>query len=105
MPLLFRPLREKRSTRKLVNDLYAVCLLSISTADSATANPKLQKLLAEFSGLFQEPDRLPPAREVSHHINLKEGNEPVNVRPYRYAYFQKAEIEKQVDEMITSGLI
>ena len=29
----------------------------------------------------------------------------MNVRPYRYAYFQKAEIEKQVQEMLNSGLI
>ena len=27
------------------------------------------------------------------------------MKPYRYAYFQKAEIEKQVQEMLISGLI
>ena len=58
----------------------------------------------EFECIFQEPKHLPPLREIDHHINLKEGP-PVNVRPYRYAYFQKAEIEKQVNEMLKSGLI
>jgi hypothetical protein len=52
--------------------------------------------LAEFEDLFQEPTQLPPTREVDHHIILQEGTAPINVRPYRYAYFQKAEIEKQV---------
>lgn len=30
---------------------------------------------------------------------------PVNVRPYRYPYFQKHEIEKQVDTMLANGVI
>jgi hypothetical protein len=42
---------------------------------------------------------------VDHCITLKEGTEPINVRPYRYANFQKTEIEKQVQEMLDSGLI
>ncbi|KAH9781715.1 hypothetical protein KPL71_008583 [Citrus sinensis] len=50
-------------------------------------------------------EKLPPKRDIDHCITLKEGTEPVNVRPYRYAYFQKAEIEKQVQEMLDSGLI
>lgn len=48
---------------------------------------------------------LSPSREVDHHIHLKEDTEPVNVKPYRYAYFQKAKIEKQVHDMLKLGLI
>jgi hypothetical protein len=33
-------------------------------------------------------------RKVDHYITLKESTEPINVRPYSYAYFQKEEIEK-----------
>ena len=61
--------------------------------------------MAEFEDLFQEPTQLPPTREVDHHIILQEGTAPINVRPYRYAYFQKAEIEKQVHDMLKLGLI
>jgi hypothetical protein len=61
--------------------------------------------LEDFANLFQEPTQLPPTREVDHHINLQEGTMPINVRPYRYAYFQKAEIEKQVHYMLKLGLI
>lgn len=42
---------------------------------------------------------------MDHHINLKECTEHINVRPYRYAYFQKAEIEEQIHDMLKLGLI
>jgi len=61
--------------------------------------------LEEFEDLFQEPTQLPPTREVDHHIILQEGTTPINVRPYRYAYFQKVEIKKQVHDMLKLGLI
>ncbi|RVW68732.1 Transposon Tf2-2 polyprotein [Vitis vinifera] len=37
----------------------------------------------EFEDVFQEPFKLPPLREIDHHIPLKEGTQPINVRPYR----------------------
>ena len=45
----------------------------------------MQGLLEEYLELFQEPKHLPPARKIDHHITLKEGVEPINTRPYRYA--------------------
>jgi hypothetical protein len=51
------------------------------------------------------PDYLPPAREYDHTISLLPGAAPVNVRPYRYSPLQKDEIERQVQEMLQSGLI
>ena len=65
----------------------------------------MQKLLQKYAELFQEQKQLPPTREIDHRITLKERAEPINVRLYRYAYFQKAEIEKQVYEMLNSRLI
>jgi hypothetical protein len=63
----------------------------------------MKKILHEFSELLKEPTGLPLV--IDHCISLKEGTEPINVRPYRYAYYQKEEIEKQVHEMLNSGLI
>jgi hypothetical protein len=77
-------------------------LTAISMNDD---NQDMHCLLQEYADVFQQPSRLPPAREVDHCITLKEGTEPINVRPYRYAHFQKTEIEKQVQEMLDSGLI
>ncbi|KAH9648537.1 hypothetical protein KPL70_025625 [Citrus sinensis] len=84
---------------------FAICF-HVNVEDSLnTTTPNMQDLLKEYNTLFQEPTKLPPRREIDHNITLIEGTEPVNVRPYRYAYFQKAEIEKQVQEMLNSGLI
>ena len=49
--------------------------------------------------------RITPRRDIEHHIHLKGGTYPVNVRPYRYMFQQKEEMEKLVDEMLSSGII
>lgn len=65
----------------------------------------LTPLLQRFEPLFSEPKSLPPPRSTDHHIPLLEGANPVNVRPYRYPHFQKQEIESQIKEMLSQGII
>jgi len=36
---------------------------------------------------------------------LKEGTSPISVRPYRYPYYQKSEIEKLIKELLVMGTI
>jgi hypothetical protein len=72
---------------------------------SDQARPEIESLLEEFEDIFSEPKTLPPKRAHDHHIPLLPGSAPTNVRPYRYPYFQKAEIEKIVKEMRDSGII
>ena len=67
--------------------------------------PAIESLLTRFHHLFQHPSSLPPPRTIVHHINLLPNTTPINVRPYRYPQFQKSEIEKQVLELLSSGLI
>ncbi|KAA0060668.1 ty3-gypsy retroelement transposase [Cucumis melo var. makuwa] len=62
-----------------------------------------QGFLVEY--VFEWPETLPPKRGIEHHIHLKQGTNPVNVRPYRYAHRQKKEMERLVDEMLASGII
>ncbi|XP_062109866.1 uncharacterized protein LOC133821735 [Humulus lupulus] len=64
-----------------------------------------QEVLTEFEDIFQEPDQLPPHRGTDHRIFLQPGSTPVNVRPYRYPYFQKDLIEQLVKEMLAVGFI
>ena len=77
------------------SSIFAICLQP-PAAPQQTIQPDMQTLIEVFTTIFEEPQQLPPFREVDHCIPLKEGTEPTNVRPYRYAYFQKVEIEKQV---------
>ncbi|XP_058782994.1 uncharacterized protein LOC131657638 [Vicia villosa] len=71
-----------------------------------TTTPKLvTTLLDQFNQLFETPTHLPPSRNTDHQIPLQTGTNPVNVRPYRYPHFQKREIETQIREMLTQGII
>ena len=46
----------------------------------------VQNVMKNFSDIFDSPETLPPRRVIEHHIHLKTGTDPVNVRPYRYAF-------------------
>jgi len=78
---------------------------SMQMSDPTHDIPEVQQLLSQYAHLFQEPTTLPPARNCDHNISLIPGAQPVNVRPYRYAPFQKSEIEKQLSEMLKNGVI
>jgi len=62
-------------------------------------------LLEEYQDVFAPPAGYPPARHCDHEIPLLPGAAPVQVRPYRYPPAVKDEIERQVSEMLSSGLI
>jgi len=51
------------------------------------------------------PKELPPSREHDHGIELLSGSNPPNIRPYRYPYQQKGEIERLVQELLDAGAI
>ena len=62
----------------------------LSTMTTAESQPiqstQITRLLDDYADVFAEPQGLPPFRK--HHdykIQLIEGANPVNVRPYRYA--------------------
>ncbi|KAA0057242.1 ty3-gypsy retrotransposon protein [Cucumis melo var. makuwa] len=65
----------------------------------------MQNVVGKFNDVFEWSELLPPRRSIEHQIHLKTGTNLVNVRPHRYAFHQKAEMEKLVDEMLSSGII
>ncbi|XP_008778947.2 uncharacterized protein LOC103698684 [Phoenix dactylifera] len=67
--------------------------------------PQVQRLLEAHRGILEMPTALPPRRAFDHPILLKEESKPINVPPYRYAHFQKGEIERQVEDMLKQGII
>jgi len=66
---------------------------------------QIENLLLEFMEVFQEPKGIPPRRSHDRSIMLKEGTSPISVRPYRYPYYQKSEIEKLIKELLVMGTI
>ena len=65
----------------------------------------LEKLLAEFSYLFEEPSELPPKINCDHRIPLLPDSGLVGVRPYRYPHLLEDEIEKKCEEMLQQEII
>lgn len=65
----------------------------------------VQQLLQGYQEVLNEPIGLPPGRIHDHRILLLPGRGPVAVRPYRYPYFQKNEIEKIVKDSMAAGII
>lgn len=61
-------------------------------------------MLNGFEEVFNLPTGLPPIREHDHAIRLKAVAAIPNLRPYRYPFFQKNEIEKIVRDMLQAGM-
>jgi hypothetical protein len=68
-------------------------------------NSIIDELLHSYQDIFKEPTRLPPLRAHDYVIPLKEGSQPINLRPYCHAGLQKDIVEKIVTEMLDSGII
>ncbi|KAL0322049.1 UNVERIFIED_CONTAM: Retrovirus-related Pol polyprotein from transposon.6 [Sesamum calycinum] len=61
--------------------------------------------IVKFNDIFQEPQSMPPVRNIEHMIELRPDAIPKKQQPYRYAYGQKTEIENIVRGMLKSGII
>ena len=55
--------------------------------------------------MFETPKGLPTIRVHDHAIHFILGSVPPNIRPYRYPYVQKIEIECMIAEMLEAGII
>ena len=55
--------------------------------------------------MFDTPKALPPVRDHDHAIHLIPRSVPPKIRPYRYPYVQKSEIERMIAEMLEVGII
>jgi len=84
-----------------------VCTVQTQISDSVELSipPYVQMLIEQFADLFAMPTELPPPRDSDHRIPLVPGASPVVVRPYRFAPALKSELEKQIKEMLDSGVI
>nr|GEU47284.1 transposon Ty3-G Gag-Pol polyprotein [Tanacetum cinerariifolium] len=65
----------------------------------------LQPIVTSYMAVFEEPKTYPPTRSQDHSIPLLPNSTPPNIRPYRYPHSQKAEIEKQVEQLMATAFI
>ncbi|KAJ4772249.1 polyprotein [Rhynchospora pubera] len=75
------------------------------TCQSVPVPNLLQPILDQFNHVFQPPTGLPPHRSVDHTVPLIDSTKTISIRPYRYSYFQKMEIDKIIEELIGNGFI
>ncbi|XP_027166158.1 uncharacterized protein LOC113766138 [Coffea eugenioides] len=90
---------------KIRKALQQSCMVKIHNSQVMYVPDSLTELLAKYDDIFTEPKTLPPNRCHDHHIPLKPDAKPFKIPPYRYPHFQKNEIDKQVKDMLASGLI
>ena len=79
----------KKEQRGVIAQL---CSLDVSTLESSIS-PDLKKVLDNHSKVFETPKGLSPILDHDHVIHLIPGSVTPNIRPYRYPYAQKSEIE------------
>eukprot|EP00253_Pinus_taeda_P021673 PITA_21673 len=74
--------------------------------NSLHIHPEMQQILNNHLPAFDKPHELPPLRgKHDHSITLVPGAQPPNVRPHRYPFAQKNEIEKIIKELLEAGVI
>jgi hypothetical protein len=79
-------------------------VVSDDSTQQNTVYPAVSALLKEFESVFAPPTGYPSAQPFDHAIPLTPGASPVQVRPYLYPPVVKDEIERQVTEMLKSGI-
>lgn len=68
-------------------------------------NAQVHGILVKYHRVLAQTQGLPPKREQDHKISFYHGQGPVSINPYCFPYFQKTEIEKLVDEMLSTGVV
>jgi hypothetical protein len=96
--------------KKLLKKGHQGIIAQLCSLDVQTSKPSipqdLQRIIDKHSKVFEDiPKGLPPTRNHDHEIRLIPGSVPPNIRPYRYPYAQKSEIERMVEEMLEAGII
>lgn len=90
----------------LGNEIWAIAVVKATEEQENSDTPsEIAQLVDEYKDIFGEPKELPPFRSHDHTIPLFLDAVPVNSRPYRYSPSHKDEIERQVKELLSAGLI
>ena len=92
-------------TTALLPEITMIEVCSLLTTPDLPIPPEVQLILDEYKHVFEPPTGLPPRRPYDHTIPLLPSATPVSMRPYRLPPLLKTELEKQIKEMLASGVI
>lgn len=92
---------------QFIDESVQPSLCSVEVQREKTELPAtITTLLSDYSDIFVEPKTLPPFRAYhDHKIPFLEGSNPIKQWPYRYAMYQKNEIDKMVKELLDAKTI
>ena len=74
-------------------------------AEGGDTSALVDQILDEFADVFADPPGLPPMRKVAHVAPLIPGSRPPYRRNYRMTEAERAELKKQITELLAKGLI
>jgi len=80
-----------------------LCSLEVP-ASKSSISLDIQKVLDNYSKVFETPKCLPPICDHDHSIHFP-GIFPPNIRPYICPFAQKSEIECRIAEILEVGII
>jgi hypothetical protein len=84
---------------------HILCAETSSSQDLSLLPVPVQQLLDQYKDIFQTPSSLPTSRSCDHKILLAPHSKSFTLRPYRFYNFQKLEIEKNLEELLSNDFI
>lgn len=76
--------------------VFLVMKVDLEVRVTVSRNEPLESLLDQKKDVLKESQSLPPSKEFDHAISLFKEEATVNICPYRYSFFPKNEIGKQI---------
>jgi hypothetical protein len=89
-----------------IRNRYEEVLSKLRVAHLSKEERSLEEICFEYQGVFFLPgDRLSCTGTAKHTIHLEPGTVPTNTCPYRLPESQKAEVDRQVSNLLKEGII
>jgi RNase H-like domain found in reverse transcriptase/Reverse transcriptase (RNA-dependent DNA polymerase)/Integrase zinc binding domain/gag-polyprotein putative aspartyl protease/Chromo (CHRromatin Organisation MOdifier) domain len=85
--------------------IYLSTAVHMAASGPDALSGHLDRLLDEYQDVFQDPPGLPPVRPIAHVAPLVPGSRPPYRRNYRMTEDERAELKKQLTELLAKGLI
>ncbi|GJP40908.1 hypothetical protein CLOM_g571 [Closterium sp. NIES-68] len=95
--------------REKTNAGFLALATDVEKDEEKTSEPprKIKEILKEFQDILPDdlPDELPPYRTHQHEIVEEPGSKPTFGAPYRLSPTELADMKKQIEYLLTKGLI